>query len=405
MRLALHFAWRYLLGKKSTQAINIISGIAVSGVAIATAAMIIVLSVFNGFESLIAGMINRFNPDLKVTPVEGKHFMPDSTTIASIKALPAVSAISFTLEETALFEYDGVQDFGVIKGVDDQYREVTRIDSGMTEGRFLLADSTTKYAVLGAGIRSKLGVSVRDLITPMFIYLPNRKQRGPMDRPFNRRSLYPSGVFQLEQEYDYNYVFAPIDFVQAMLALPGATGAMEIGLAEGGDPASTADAIRQILGTGFKVLDRYGQQEDFLRLMNMEKLVSFAILSFILIIVSFNLVGSLWMIALEKRQDIAVLKTMGADDALIGRIFRLEGLLLVAIGTAIGMALGLGFYLLQVNFGLLSIPEGFLVQSYPIELKWMDFFWVTLVVTAIGWASGYFPVRRAQQTPSYIREE
>lgn len=405
MRLAFQFAWRYLVGKKSTQAIQIISGIAVSGVAIATAAMIVVLSVFNGFESLIAGMINRFNPDIKVTPIEGKHFVPDSSRIAQIRSLPGVRSISFSLEETALFEYDGIQDFGIIKGVDEQYSRVTQIDSAIQEGRFLLADSIASYAVLGAGIRSKLGVSTRDLITPLFVYLPNREQRGPLDKPFLRRSLYPSGVFQLEQEFDYNYVFSSLDFVRQMLALPVSVSAVEIGLDEGVSSEAIKTSIAGILGDDFHVTDRYGQQEDFLRLMNMEKLVSFGILSFILLIVSFNLVGSLWMIALEKQQDISVLKAMGADNDLIGQIFRLEGLLLVGIGLGTGFILGLGFYVLQTRFGILSIPDGFLVQSYPIELALSDFVWVTMVVLIIGWFSGYFPVKRALSTPSYIREE
>lgn len=405
MKLALHFAWRYLVGKKSTQAINIISGIAVSGVAVATGAMIIVLSVFNGFESLIAGMINRFNPDVKVVPATGKYFAPDSSLIVQLKAISGVSTISYSIEETALFEYDGVQDFGVIKGVDDQYASVTQIDGAITEGRFILADSVTSYAVLGSGIRSKLGVSVRDLVTPIFVYLPNREQRGPLDKPFTRRSLYPGGVFQLEQEFDYSYILASLDFVQRMLAMPGNVGAMEIKLQDGYNDKQTSKKISELVGPDLLVLDRYAQQEDFLKLMNMEKLVSFAILSFILIIVSFNLIGSLWMIALEKQQDISVFKAMGAEDRLIGRIFRIEGLLLVGIGLATGMVLGLAFYWLQVNFGILTIPEGFLVQSYPIELKWTDFLWVTLVVLIIGLGSSYFPVRRAMNTPSIIREE
>lgn len=405
MRLVLQFAWRYLVGKKSTQAIHVISGIAVLGVTIATAAMIIVLSVFNGFEGLITQMINQFNPDIKVIPAEGKQFEPDPALFTKLKDVPGVDRISFTLEETALFEYDGIQDFGMIKGVDDEYRHVTMIDSGMVQGKFQTKDSLAYFAVLGAGMKSKLGVSIRDLITPVFVYLPNKKQRGPLDKPFVRRSLYPSGVFQLEQEVDYSYVFTSLDFVQKMLDLDGQVGAAEISATEGTNITRLKKAVKEVLGPEFEVSDRFDQQEEFLKLMNTEKLVSFAILSFILIIVSFNLVGSLWMIALEKRQDVSVLKAMGADDRLIGRIFRIEGLLLVGIGLVVGFLLAIAFYLIQINYGILSIPDGFLVQSYPIELEFMDFFWVFLVVIMIGWLSTYFPVKRAMSTPSFIREE
>ena len=405
MKLVLQFAWRYLVGKKSTQAIHVISGIAISGVTIATAAMIIVLSVFNGFEGLITQMINQFNPDIKIIPAQGKQFVPDSTLFTKVAALPGLDKLSYTLEETALFEYDGIQDFGVLKGVDEQYRQVTMIDSGMVQGRFITRDSLANFAVLGAGMRSKLGVSIRDLITPVFVYLPNKDQRGPLDKPFVRRSLYPAGVFQLEQEVDYSYVFTSLEFVQGMLGLDGKVGAVEISASKGVNIEMLKQNVEDLIGDGFMVEDRFDQQKEFLKLMNTEKLVSFAILSFILIIVSFNLVGSLWMIVLEKRQDVSVLKAMGADDRMIGRIFRIEGLLLVGIGLLLGFLLAIGFYMVQVKFGILSIPDGFLVQSYPIELELIDFVWVFLVVLSIGWLSTYFPVKRAMSTPSYIREE
>lgn len=405
MRLPLMFAVRYLFGKKSTQAINIISGIAITGVAVATATMIVVLSVFNGFESLIAGMINRFNPDIKITTAQGKYFDADSALEARLLAIPGVDRLSFTLEETALFEYEDTQDFGILKGVDEQFNKVTLIDSNIIEGQFLLYDSSAQFGVLGAGIRSKLNINMRDLITPMFIYLPNRKIAGPMDRPFARRSIYPAGVFQLEQEYDYNYCFVSIELLRQMLKLPRGAGAVELSLSPDADTDEVIAVVRQSLGPEYIASNRLEQQSDFLRLMNMEKLVSFGILSFILVIVSFNLIGSLWMIALEKQQDVSVLKAMGATDSLIARIFRLEGMLLVGTGLLLGLLLGLAFYILQVNFGILRIPEGFLVNSYPIELDPVDFLSVSVVVLFIGWVSCYFPVKRAVATPGIIREE
>jgi lipoprotein-releasing system permease protein len=405
MKLAWLFAWRYLVGKKSTQAIHIISVIAVTGVAIGTAALIIVLSIFNGFETLIAGLINRFNPDIRITAVEGKTFTMDTVGLADFPGWGKIKGVSQTMEETALFEYDGVRDFGVIKGVDSQFAEVTDIELAVTDGAFVVEDSLAFYAVLGGGMRSKLGVSVKDLITQVYVYLPNRLARTPLDEPFKRRGLYPAGIFQVEQEIDYTYVFTSLDFVRDMMALDDQVGALELSLHDPSQAEQVMKELQAYLGPTYEVKDRYGQQEAFLRLMNMEKLVSFGILSFILVIVSFNLIGSLWMIALEKEHDVAVLKAMGATDSFIGSIFRKEGFLLVGGGLMIGMILGIGFYFLQVHYGIIRIPDGFLVQSYPIELRVLDFLLVVAVVMGIGWLSGYFPTKRAMSTPAYIREE
>ncbi len=406
MNLPLFFARRYLFAKRSTNAINIITGISVVGVAIGTAALVLVLSVFNGFEDLLAGLFGHFNPELKVTPAKGKTFALDSLTLARIRALPGVLLVSETLEEIAFFEYDGSQDFGVLKGVDSLFARVNNIDSTLREGAYVLNMDDRNCAVLGAGVRNKLTVNVNNPLSTMTVYMPVTESGGALSSPFKTRLMYPMGTFAIQQDFDNQYVLTNLAFTRELLdAPPGTVSALEIRCHSKSDIARSKSEIRTLLGEDYVVKDEYEQNESFFKVMQLEKWMGFAITSLMLVLMAFNTVGALWMIVLDKQKDISILKGMGATDRTVHRIFVLEGLLLTLLGMGLGLALAVLLYVLQKQMGLISIPQGFLVDSYPIEMRWSDFLPVTATVLLIGLLATLLPARRAVQVPAFLREE
>jgi lipoprotein-releasing system permease protein len=403
--LPLKIAYRYLVAKKSTNAINIITGISVLGISIGTAALILVLSVFNGFEDLILSLFSKFNPDIKVTVAEGKTFEADTSLLARIDSLDEVAYVSRSLEEVAFFEYDRSQDFGILKGVDSLYDEITGIDSTIFEGIYRLKDGNRWLAVLGGGMRNKLAVNIDDPFEPIAVYMA-RQQSGMMDQPFRKRFVYPVGTFRIQQDFDNQYVLVSLRFAQEILAAgDDEVSALEIRVNEGADVRAAIEKIKAIMGPGFEVKDRYQQDESFLKLMNIEKWMSFAILSLTLVLVAFNMIGALWMIVIEKKRDIAILKSMGSTDSQVKNIFLSEGFLLCILGLGAGLALALLLYYLQINYGLVPIPEGFVVDAYPISMRPWDVVAVAFVVFLIGMAASLPAALRAQRISALIREE
>lgn len=405
MNLSLKIARRYLFAKKSTNAINIITGISVVGIAIGTAALVLVLSVFNGFEDLIIGMFSKFNPDVKVTATVGKTFEPDSLKLEQIKALPDVEMLSQTLEEVAFFEYGNNQDFGVVKGVDDNYKAVSGIDSAIFEGKFQLTDGEHNYAVLGGGLRSHLQVDFEDPFALLSIFMAKREKTGSLEQPFKKRIATPAGSFKIQQEFDEKYVLVSLEFARDLLGAYDEVSALEIRLKPTNDPAKVIGDIRGILGDDFQVKDRYQQDEAFLKLMNIEKWMSFALLCLTLVLVAFNMIGSLWMIVLEKKGDISILKSMGASNGTIRNIFLGQGFLLCLFGLFSGMAVAIILYGLQKIFGIVPIPEGFVVDAYPISMRVIDMLAVATVVVAIGILASVPAAHRASKIPTLVREE
>lgn len=407
MNLPFLISRRYLFAKRSTNAINIITGISVLGVAIGTAALVLVLSVFNGFEDLLSDLFGHFNPELKITAAKGKTFESDSIKLAQIRALSGVEVLSETLEEIAFFEHQGSQDFGVLKGVDDQFARVNGIDSDTTliEGEYLLQDGERNFLVLGAGVRNKLSVNVENPLASVTVYMPEQ-QTGFLDKPFKTRLASPAGTFAIQQEFDSEYVLSNIGFIRELLeAPPGTVSALEIKARRGTKMPELKAQIQSILGDGYVMKDRYEQNEAFFKVMQLEKWMGFAITSLMLLLMAFNTVGALWMIVLDKQRDISTLKSMGATDGLIRRIFLLEGLLLTLLGMAIGLALAIILYVIQKEYGIVTIPEGFLVDSYPIAMRASDFIPITLTVMGIGLLASLLPARRAAQVPAFLREE
>ena len=404
MNFPLLVARRYLFAKRHTNAINIITGISVFGVSIGTAALILVLSVFNGFEDLLAGLFGHFNPEIKVTPAKGKTMMADSVMLVKLKGINGVKVVSESLEEIAFFEYDGSQDFGVLKGVDDQFVQVNGIDSTIREGSYKLAEEDRNYAVVGAGVRNKLTINVDNFAQPITVFMPVEQTGGVLDKPFKTRILYPAGTFAIQQDFDNQYILTNLAFMRDLLGVPaGTVSALEFKCNPGVAYAPVKDQIRSILGPDFVVKDAYEQNEAFFKVMRLEKWMGFAFTLLMLVLMAFNTIGAMWMIVLDKQQDIAILKTMGATDRMIYRIFMLEGLLLTFLGLIIGFVLAVVLYVIQKNYGIITIPEGFLVTSYPISMRFQDFFPVVIAVMSIGFLASIAPALRAVRVPTFFR--
>lgn len=405
MNIPFLFARRYLFARRSTNAINIIAGISVFGISVGTAALILILSVFNGFEDLLSGLFGYFNPEVKVTAAKGKTFEVDSLTLEKIRRLPGVLVVSETLEEIAFFEYEGSQDFGILKGVDTYFTRVNGIDSTIREGEYRLEEEDRNCAVLGAGMYNKLSVNIDNPIAVLRVYMPKEKA-AVLDNSFTVRYAYPKGAFAIQQDFDNQYVLTNLGFMRDLLEVPpGTVSALELRCATGAKPAAVKQAVAGVLGDGYVLRDRYEQNEAFFKVMRLEKWMGFAITTLMLLLMAFNMVGALWMIVLDKQKDISILKSMGADDRTVRWIFLGEGLLLTALGMGIGMTLALGLYFVQKTWGIVTIPQGFLVDSYPISMRAGDFIPVTATVLGIGLLASLAPAARAVRVPAYLREE
>ncbi|MCO6493140.1 MAG: ABC transporter permease [Phaeodactylibacter sp.] len=409
MNLSLRIARRYLFAKKSTNAINIITGIAVFGIAVGSAALVLVLSVFNGFEDLITTMYSNFNPDIKVTPARGKTFGADTVMLEKLLALDGVQQVSRTLEEVAFFEYKDNQDFGTLKGVDENFNKVVGIDTTVKEGEYRFEENGRQLAILGLGMRNKLAANVGDRFAEMAVYMPKREQSsgifGAQVQPFRRRYIYPGGTFVIQQEFDNQYVLASLEFARQLIGTENEVSALELRMAPGAETEEVVAAVQGVMGPDFEVKSRYEQEASFLRLMQVEKWLSYAIASLMLLLVAFNIVGALWMVVLEKQKDISILKSMGALNTTVRNIFLNEGLLLSLLGIGIGFVLAIVLYVLQKTVGIVSVPGNFVVQAYPISMRFVDFIVVALTVTAIGVLASVPPALRAMKVSALIREE
>ncbi len=404
MNWPLKIARRYLFAKKSTNAINIISGISVLGIVIGTAALLLTLSVFNGFEDLFLSLFNSFNPDVKITARQGKTFEPTTAQLKDLKALPGVLAVSSTLEEIAFFEYNGSQAFGVLKGVDDAFEDVVRIDTMIAKGEFQLKKEGRNYVVLDPLIRNRLSLDIEDYFTPLHIYMAKQKSSS-LGHPFVKRLAYPAGLLASQQDFDNQYVICSMDLARELLNKRVEVSALELKIDPQADPKGAIAKIQQLMGTDFDVKDRYQQDEAFFKLINIEKWMSFALAGLMLLLVACNMIGALWMLVLDKKEDIAILKSMGATDTRVRDLFLYEGILLCSMGLLIGFLLAVGFYILEKSVGIIPIPASFLAEGYPISLRTIDFLIVAITVFAIGGIASLPAAFRAARVPALILEE
>lgn len=398
MNLSLFIARRYFFSKKSQRAINIVSVISMAGVLIGTGALVVVLSVFNGFESLVVSLYNSFDPEIKVTVTEGKTFAPDPGMINKIREVNGVSAVSATLEENVLIKYHDKQTIGIIKGVDSSFADVSGVDTMLADGRFVLQNGDTDFAVVGGGIAYNLQLTTGDFFSQLDLYVP-KAGAGSLNHPeeaFNRRFITPSGVFAIQQEFDNKYILVPLRFCREMTGEEENISSLEIAVAGNADADLVRTKISGIMGDKYSVQSRFEQHALLYRIMKSEKWAVFLILAFILLIATFNMVGSLTMLIIEKQKDIAVLFSMGADSVLIRKIFLAEGLMITFIGAALGLVIGGIVCLLQQQFGFIQLGSSgsFVVDAYPVEMKTLDFIYVFFTVFFIGSIASWYPAKK-----------
>ncbi len=398
MNLPFYIAKRYLLGKKSQNAINIISGISVLGITTGTMALVIVLSVFNGFDSVVKSLYNTFDPDIQISSVEGKTFIPDSKSLEAIVAIPGVSAVSEVLEENVLLLYNDRQHIATVKGVDENFNNVSGIDSMIYDGEMLLQDRNRPYTVVGRGVAYNLGIGL-NFINPLFLYTIDRTARINMSQPeesIRRDFIYPSGIFEIEQDYDTRYIICPIDFVRELLLYHDEVTYLEVKLDPAFPPEELRKEIVELMGEGFHVKNREQQNEMFYRVMRSEKWAIFLILTFILIIASFNVIGSLSMLIIDKKKDILTLRNMGAGNRLIKRIFLMEGWLISVFGSISGLFLGTAISWIQQRFGVIKLTGSgsFIIDAYPVQIEALDICLIWLTVLLIGLIAARYPVQQ-----------
>lgn len=379
-----------------SNAINIITFISVGGVTIGALALIVVLSVFNGFDSLVRSLFNAFNPDLKITMVEGKAFVPDSSKMLQIQNLPGVELMAYSLEDKALLKYAEKQTIATIKGVSDSYHLVTGIDTMVVEGKYKFKEKNVSYGVIGQGIQYYLGIGI-DFVDPLYIYVPKRMKRVSLnpERAINRKFIFPAGIFSVEKDFDVKYVLVDMNFARELFNYTHEISAVEIRLNTKENKEVTQQKIEDILGNNYAVKNRYQQNEIFYKTMQTEKWAIFLILTFILIVASFNVIASLTMIILEKKNDIATLRNMGANLKTIKQIFLYEGMLISTVGAIAGLLLGLFICWLQIHYKLVKIQSSgtLIIDAYPVQIQWPDILFVFLTVLAIGFIAAWFPVR------------
>lgn len=398
MNLPFFIARRYLISKKSHNIINLISGISMVGVAVGTAALIIVLSVFNGFESVVKSLFSVFDPDIEITIIQGKTFHNNQVNEDQIRSLPGVISYTEVVEENALLYYKKQQYLATIKGVDSLYQHNSPLDSLLVTGEMTLQDDSLDFAVPGYGIAYFLDIDMNAPDNLISVYIPKRTGSitGLPQESFYSELIQPIGIFSVQQDFDDKYMLVPLRFARRLLDYSNEVTSIEIRLAKGADSKSIQQKVTEIVGPEFRVQNRFQQQEVLYKIMKTEKWAVFLILTFILIVASFNVVGSLTMLILDKQKDIGILRSLGARDATIKQIFFLEGLLITLTGAIAGLILGLLVCFLQLKFGLVKLQGGgsFIMDAYPVEMMLTDFLYVFITIALIGSASAWLPVKR-----------
>ncbi len=401
MNFPFFIARRYLFSKKSTHVINVISSISVIGVAVATMALVIVLSVFNGFHDLVASLFTSFDPQLKVVPVEGKTAPADDPILTKIRLLPQVDVATETVEDQALAIYNDHQAMVKIKGVDDNFAELSHItDILYGDGSFSLHAANLEYGTVGIRLAQNLGIGAQwDGF--LKIYAPKKEGQLDMTNPgdgFVADSLNSPGVlFAVKQaKYDKNYIITSSSFARNLFGQQGMLSDLEIRLKPGSNLDAVKAEMQQIAGNKYKVLDRFEQQEDTFKIMSIEKMIAYIFLTFILVVACFNIIGSLSMLIIDKKNDVVTLRNLGANDKQITRVFLFEGRMIAVIGAVIGIGLGLLLCFLQQQYGFVRLGDSegsFIVDAYPVSVHYSDVAIIFVTVIAVGWLAVWYPVR------------
>ena len=401
-QLEQHIAWRYIFSKKSHNAINIVSGVSAAAVGVVTAAMVCVLSVMNGFGSLIETMFSQFDPQLRITATTGKSFSIEDEAIQSVIALPCVELVSQTVEETALIRYKDHQLPAHLMGIDDNFQQLTLIDSIITDGTFSVYDGAFERAVLGQGLANQVGINAH-FVGGIHVYSPKRTERVNLMRPdesFNEATVFISSTFAVNQvKYDDTYMLISLPLARYLFDYDSVTvTALNLQLSPDVTTRQAKKQIQHILGDNFRVLDRYEQQADFFRILKIEKLLTILLMAFILLIACFNIISSLSMLMIDKKEDIRILNNLGADLPTIRKIFLYEGWLISSLGAVIGLIVGLILSLIQEHFGLIKLGNGtqYVISAYPVQVQGLDILIVAIVVLLLGFVAAWYPVRKLQ---------
>ena len=399
MHLPLFIARRYLFAKKSHNVINIISAISAVGMAIGTAALIIILSIYNGFDELVKSTLSNVEPDILITPAKGKVFIPNGETFDRIRQNPLIDEYDLILQENVFVDYDGHQGIAKAKGVDSAFEAESPLAEHITNGEFSLHKGQLPQMVVGAGLAYKMGMNPAFLASAE-LYFPIRDRNFSLANPaasIETVRMRPSGIFSVNQQIDDDLMIVPIEEMRKLLGYEEEVSGVEIRLAEGSTAKDIRSAIKHIqkeLGPEFKVLDRFRQNPSLYKMMRYEKAAIFLILIFVIIIIALNIFGSITMLIIEKKDDIETYRSLGATDQMLRRTFTLEGWLISLLGLAAGLVIGIGFSLAQQNFGFIKMPGSFLVNAYPVILQWQDVLATIVGVALIGYIIALLPVRR-----------
>lgn len=399
MHLPLFIARRYLFAKKSHNVINIISAISAVGMAIGTAALIIILSIYNGFDELVKSTLSNVEPDILITPAKGKVFIPNGETFDRIRQNPLIDEYDLILQENVFVDYDGHQGIAKAKGVDSAFEAESPLAEHITNGEFSLHKGQLPQMVVGAGLAYKMGMNPAFLASAE-LYFPIRDRNFSLANPaasIETVRMRPSGIFSVNQQIDDDLMIVPIEEMRKLLGYEEEVSGVEIRLAEGSTAKDIRSAIKHIqkeLGPEFKVLDRFRQNPSLYKMMRYEKAAIFLILIFVIIIIALNIFGSITMLIIEKKDDIETYRSLGATDQMLRRTFTLEGWLISLLGLAAGLVVGIGFSLAQQHFGFIKMPGSFLVNAYPVILQWQDVLATIAGVALIGYLIALLPVRR-----------
>ncbi|PCH69998.1 MAG: hypothetical protein COC01_00100 [Bacteroidetes bacterium] len=372
------------------------------GVCVGSMALIIVLSVFNGFENLVISLMNSFTPDIQITVKQGKTFDPSSIDLEHLKKIPGVIHYSEVLEENSLLKYRDNQYVATIKGVSANYIEATQFDTVLIAGEAILKENDINYGLMGYGVYYALSINGQDEFAPVSVSIPRRdhEYKGGIPNPekaFNKELIYPGGVFSIQQSIDEKYMIVPIDFARKLLDKPTAVSAIEVIASHDQDIELVQANIKNLVGDKFDVKNRYQQNELIYRVMKTEKWAVYAILTFILIVAAFNIIGSLTMLIIEKRKDISILSSMGATKNQIQQVFLLEGVFISICGLVLGFFISITLLLLQQNFGLIKLEgiSSFVIDAYPVKMKLYDFVLVAITVVLIGFLAAWYPAKKS----------
>jgi lipoprotein-releasing system permease protein len=401
------FAWRYFKAKKSTQAINLIAWTSMGAIVIGTASLILVLSVFNGFEGMVKSLYSSFYSSWRLTPVQGKTLVVQDKQLEAIAKIPGVTAFSRVVEEKALLQAGDNQAMVQLKGVDVAYPQLNRIDTLLVNGNYSMGTAEQPQAVLGIGVADALGVFADRNLMPLTVYLPKKTNALQLDwtNDIQTASLQTSGTFMIQQDFDNRYAIVPIQFMQVSLGLTDREcSSIEIATAEGVNPAAIRTSLQSIMGTNWLVQDRYQQNQSLYAVMRTERWIVYAVLSLLLVVAAFTMIGALTMLVLEKQKDISVLMALGTDRGGILRIFLAEGVLLAAGGGLLGMGLAALLAFMQIRFHLIPLQGGsFLIDYYPVALQWVDFVLVGITVLIIALMASWLPAYKASRTAFNLR--